>query len=300
MATRKTSKGIPLDSIVFPTDAVGLTRLDPKLATSEKAAWLLGLGYPHGVFVTNEPLPAFADAAAFRKALPRVGLMPRDAVVRWWALDEADDDEASQNEALKNPKPPKLSEEIKMLLSWGKAWQLWNLEAQFGSEVVATEFVNALSKCKAKDFQSKLDRVAGVIGAVHYTLLRVPKKTEAALRAKLKAKFKEVEKLDELWRPGEELDVMLNGRKGVERSGKDLNGEIYLSNIPFAADDPKWALEELKKQLKTLRPADRAVADPQFGVALGPAAVKLLKANLAKFYKDSRKMSEEALALFKA
>lgn len=300
MATRKTSKGIPLDSISFPTDAVGLTRLDPKQVTSEKAAWLLGLGYPHGVFATNEPLPSFADAAAFRKAMPRTGLMPKDAVVRWWALDSADDDEVSQNEAFQNPKAPKLAAEIPNLLKWGKAWQLWNLEAQFGSEAVATAFVNALVKHKAKDFQSKLDRVAGVIGALHYTLLRVPKKLERALRTKLEAKFKEVEKLDELWRPGEELDVMLNGRKGVERSGKDLNGEIYLSNLQFAVDDPKWGLEELKKQLKTLRPADRAMADPQFGVVLGPAAVKLIKANMARFYKDTRKMSEEALALFKA
>ena len=299
MATSKKPSGINLDAIQFPSDAVGLTRCDPKLTVSQKAAWLFGLGYPHGVFVTDEPIDTtITSARDFVMRYGRTGVMPREAVVRIYLLDGVDDD-AEAREIIAHPKPPRLAAEIKALLKWGKAWQVWNLEAQFGSEAVATGLVDALMKEKPKAFQSKLDRVSGIIGALSYTLLRVPAKTAAALRKKLEARFKEVLKLGELWRPGEQLDLMLNGRKGVERSGVDLNGELYLGDLQFAHDDAAWALTQLTKQLKTLRPSDRARADPQFGVVFGAKAVKLIRSNLSKFFAENRKAVEAEFALFK-
>ena len=87
-----------------------------------------------------------------------------------------------------------------------------------------------------------------------------------------------------------------NGRKAVEEWGSNFNGELHLSDLVHAHDDPDWVAAMAIAKLAKLKPADRAFFDIQLAVVGGPKVLAALRKSTGAF-KDQAKKIEDQLSL---
>lgn len=281
------AKGGVFDAIeALPTGTFGASRA-PTWAVSERAAALLGLGYPNFLVPSSA---SYTGTDAELHELFELCVVPRDAVDK---LRKAATDSETRRP---------LADEAEATLQFGGPHVLHVLEAAYGAEETARVFVEQLASYPVEEWSGgdKLENYGwAVIRMLYFTLLRVPPKLRTQLRAMLEKVFAKVSKgtPEEWWRPVQALDVILHGRVGVERSGKNFNGTLHLRELIFADDDPAWVASQVIGQLKTLKPADREVFDLQLAVVGGDKVLAALKSSVAKFPSDQKKSIAAQLSL---
>jgi hypothetical protein len=269
----------------LPSDAWGLSRVKPGVASSETAAALLGLGYPNMIVPSSDPYVAGeADLGAMvvNRVVPRAALEP---LYRFYTRSSPDELE--------------LEPTVKTMLTSGTTLIVWIVEALFGSAATAEQFLTTLEALPEKEWSGdNLLEINGwsVLRGLAFVLWRVPPDHRAALRGRLAKIFERVSK-QELWRPGKTLDVMLNGRAGVERNGRRASGEIQFSELLFADDDPTWVAQMVTDRLAKLRAADREQFNIQLAVIGGSNVVAALRDSQKKFGSDQKKPMATQLAL---
>lgn len=238
-------------------EAAGRTRTAPDVARSELTAAMLGIGYPHVLISPSE----VAEAKAAKKG----------------TVEKAAED----------------------VLRYGGPRMVETLEAQYGAVPAATAIVDALVAAKVGDLQGGKYENYGwaVIYGLGWLLWRVPISQRETLRGKLRGVLEKLQAAGELWRTGQALDVILNGRAGVERSGRNFNGQLFLTEAVWADDDREWVRAFVLSRLKTLRPQDREPFDIQLAVVGGAPVLAALRNSLAKFPKDQRASAERQFSL---
>jgi hypothetical protein len=287
----KASKSVFDQLEPLPTNAWGLTRVPHDFASSERAATLLGLGYPHIILPSTEAFTG-TDDALYKRQDARV--IPRNALDRLYRAHTA---RAVRKGELQ------LASEVEIVLQHGGPYVVWLLEAMFGSEPMARAFVERLDSYPVSVWETdgQLENYGWMmIRMFGYTLWRVPASVRTELRGQLEALFGRVSAgLDRpAWsRPIQALDLILHGRVGAERCGRGYNGKLHLSELHFADDDPAWIAERVLDKLTTLRPADREFWDIQLAVLGGPTVLAALKANTKCFKADQKKSIETQLSL---
>lgn len=288
MAKAKSKAGT-FDAIEpLPTDAWGLSRVKPGAASSETAAALLGLGYPNMFVPTSEPFSGTDDDLIARV---RSRLIPRTTLEQLFALYMKPP-----------PSAPDLATTAKHVIENGTSLIVWIVEAQHGSVATAEAFVSALAAYPVTDWfgDNALEKSAwSSLRGLAFTLWRIPADVRTRLRDKLAAIYEQVAAHDpQLWRPGKTLDVLVNGRAGVERNGRRVGDHLQLSELLHAADDPEWVAKQTIERLATLRAADREQFDIQLAVIGGPKVLAALRDSPTKFSSDQKKSIAMQLTLF--
>ncbi len=288
-AKAKPTKPGPFDALEpLPTDAWGLSRIKPGFASSDRAATLLGLGYPHIILPSTEDFTG-TDQELFKRQDLRV--IPRNAIERLYRAH-------THREG-----PLSLAEEVKHIMHRGGSYVVFLLEAMFGTEATARAFVKQLISYPTEEWSGG-DEIENygwmMIKMFAYTLWRVPAKVRVELRGELGKLFERVSKgkpPKEWWRPTQALDMILNGKAAVERCGSGYNGQTHLSELLYAEDDPAWLATKVTERLATLRPVDGAGWDIQFAVIGGPKVLAALRDNIKRFKADQKKSIEVQLSL---
>jgi len=287
-------------SFVVPPNAAGLARVPASMAVSEQAAAVLGLGYPHVLVTLDEPLAELPDYATYKRrylgavAIPRALPPILHAIARSVPSIEALDKVVATP-----PAPPPLDEAISQALRFGGVNIVPVIEALYGSEPAATAFVAALVSASVADLNGGKYENYGysVIYMLGHLLWRVPQDVRSRLRGELAGVLDRLQGAGKLWRGGKALDVILNGRAGVERSARGFEGKRFLTQHVWADDDPDWVASNVLATLATLRPADREVFDIQLAVVGGPQVLAALRGATDRFPKDQRASIEAQLAL---
>ncbi len=318
-AAPKKKKGKPtlldrLASWQVPTDVVGLSRPWQGMAVDERAHALLGCGFPRMLLALDEPLAELTDYDQYNKLWGDKFVIPRALAPIRQAIEENSIPSREELEkALRRGKGAPLAEAVEGLFKYGRT-TMWTLEVLHGSEATAEAAVKYLTSRPTKAWHSHDDldeKEARKIGAkglesrgymtiahLGWVLQRVPAATEKRLRQQLRALLEKARDPEgDLWRAGQALDLILNGRKAVEKWGSNFNGELHLSDLVHAHDDPDWVAATAIAKLAKLRPADRAFFDVQLAVVGGPKVLAALRKSTAAFKKDQAKMIEDQLSL---
>ncbi len=283
--------------MALPDDAFGLTRVPAGMASSDRAAALLGLGFPHMLVLTDEAVPPLAGYADYKRRYLGATIVPRALLPVMYSVPYARGDDAL-DEAVKNPPAIDLDEAVEASLKQGGP--VFVLEGLFGSVATAEAIVAALT---AENLAGGTYENYGpsIIHGLGFMLFRVPAKVRDKLRADLASVLERLRANDQVWHAGKAIDVIINGRAGVERSGyrfaNQPNGYIHFGNLIFADDDPVWLAERIAERFAVLEPAHRESFDIQLAVVGGSKVLSLLRKNIGAFNKDQAKRIADQLSL---
>jgi hypothetical protein len=291
-------------SYEIAADAAGLARVPAGMASSPRAAALLGIGYPHVLMTTDEAMPKLASYADYKRRYDGKNIVPRALLPVMYAVSRAPLDPAELDKAVANPVTDATVEDAaEEALTDRRPWLIFVMEGLFGSTATARAFAAALTAADPDDLAGGRyeDYGSGTIPMLGWVLWRVPAKVRTEVRAALAKVLARLRAEDKVWRVGKAIDLVVGGRAVVERSGARFgnqpNGYLHLGQLPFADDDPPWVAERVAERLKVLRPADRETFDIQLAVAGGPAALATLRANVDRFKKHPAHPAEDQLAL---
>lgn len=286
-----------LDGIAPPIDAWGLARAKGLGATATIEGHL-GCGFPGVVLTTDEALTDTPTIESFQKLYPYgtvPGVMPAWAVARLYRVCDGRVEPAA---ALRDEAPLALDEaELANLLLRGNSLLVWLLEAALGAAPVLDAVVGYMT---STDPEIWIHAAAAqpVVRGLGRVLLRVPTAVRAAHVGTLEALFGKLF-TDKPSQAAKALDVVLHGRAGVERSGKGFHGALFLSEYAWADDDPAWVIEGVRACLAKLRPADRAIFEPQVVVAGGVPLIEAFRSSQEKFQVVFRKNMTAHATLFR-
>ncbi|MFN0247702.1 MAG: hypothetical protein ACKV2T_12520 [Kofleriaceae bacterium] len=292
--SRTSSLADRLAAVAIPSDAWALSRVKPGVSVSPHVDRLLAIGWPHMISVVDEPwTPTNAKQALRTYDLSRV--VPRDMLPRLYAYKSVYD--PSQRDAAFAAEPMDVTlASVIYDETTAHTWErIWILEAMFGAEPVATEFVDALVKAPSHEWEDSVVSAAAIKG-----LGSVLDRASAVVRAQLRGK------LEELYAglgdnaptgAGKALDIILHGRKGVARSGRL---EPDNSDFHWARDDAKWVEKEVLAKAPTWKGRDRNWFDAQLAFVGGPKVLAAMRASLASggVYSEHVKAVGDQLSLF--
>ena len=315
----KKAKGKPsllerVASWPVPSDAAGLSRPWKGMAVDDRAHALLGCGYPRMLVGVDEPVAELTNLATYKKLYGEKNVIPRALAPIRQAIEETRVFSVEEYEkSMRSGKGLPLAEAIEGLFKYGRQ-TLRTLEILHGSAAVAEAAVKQLAAYPTLVWHGcdKLDeneaRAIGRTGLesrgymtirqLGHLLWRVPLVVEKRLRAQLREVLEKArDPRGRLWRAAQALDVILNGRAAVERFGSNFNGDLHLSDLVHAYDDPDWVTSKVIAKLTKLRPADRAGFDIQLAVVGGPKVLAALRKGTAAFKKDQAKSIADQLSL---
>lgn len=315
----KKSKGKPsflerVASWPVPSDAAGLARPWKGMAVDERAHALLGCGFPRMLVAVEEPVTELTDFDTYKKLYDEALVIPRAAAPIRQAVQETFVHSAEEYEkSMRSPKPLHLIEAIEGLFKYGRQ-TMGVLEIQYGSTAVVEAAVKHLVSLPAivwhgyDELDEKEARRIGqkglesrgymTIRQLGHMLWRVPVAVAKRMRAELVKLLERARDPEgELWRAAQALDVILNGRAAVERFGSNFNGELHLSDLVHAHDDPEWVAAKALARLGKLKPADREHFDIQLAVVGGPKVLAALRKGTAAFKKDQASSIADQLSL---
>jgi hypothetical protein len=284
-------------------DAYGLSLVQKGFGKTPEDDVLFALGYPHIVVATDDPIPAVNADNLYKKLPLQTTHVPRAFLARYFEALRCGADTDGIAQALAKEPPPMtdtaLAKLLPKILESGEAYDYLVLEAMVGSEKLAEVTVSALEKLPSKAWDGaggKLDTYGGdILQALYFVLLRVSKPTRTELRARLEKLYRAGAQYAG-GRPVSALDVILHGRKGVERSGyRDADDELF-QDLIYADDDPAWVAKVALDVLSHLKPGDWAAFDLRMAFLGGPKVMKALKNGLAKFPPPSRSGAKRQLA----
>ncbi len=294
-ARKGTTFAMLAEQVELPADACGRGRCVRGLAVSPAAAAVLDCGFPGGFFAYDAPVAPKPNVNKFMLAYGQGGFVPRGALPTVYAIAAAAPADLAKAHA--NPPPmPSLEKAMTHALHYGDAIELYAIEAHYGAEAVLDAVVTAFAEKHDRKWKHAHRQYRYLTFGLRSLQWRVSKAARDRMRQRLLARWE----LDDDC--SAELDVLLNGRAGVERSGDRFgnqpNGPIDSSDLAQAHDDPQWALDQWLARLKILKPADRVKVHPQLLVLCGPKAVAATRANFARFRSADKKKNEAYLSLF--
>lgn len=318
-ATAKKAKGKLsfLDRVAtwpIPRDAAGLARPWKGMAVDERAHALLGCGYPRMLVAVDAPVAELTDFATYEKLYAGQLVIPRALAPIRQAIEETEvHSDAEREKSMLSPKPLPLPEAIAEMFKAGLQ-TLRPLEIQHGSLAVAEAAVKQLASYPSivwhsyddldedEAFEIGQSGLASSGGAtirqLGWLLWRVPAAAEKRLRAELATVLEKARDPEgDLWQAARALDMILNGRASVEKHGSSNNGELHLTDLIYAYDDPDWVASQVTAKLAKLKPADREYFDIQLAVVGGKKTLAALRKATAAFKKDQAKSIEDQLSL---
>lgn len=302
-ATRASSPPLleVLGTLRPPKDAWGLTRA-AGLGASAAAEAYLGCGYPQ-MIVTVDAASEDVALDAFHERYPHgevPATMPRGDVRKLFRVRAAGLDPDAQATALCKEEPLALDEDT--VADWlenpASRLQGWLLEAELGTEAVLDAAIAFLPRVAPDDWRYA-HSVASALRGLGAMLYRVPAAARARYVEALEA-LHEPESAGARSKAAKALDVILHGRKGVERSGDGFDGRLFLAEYAWAGDDPAWVADRVLERLATLRPADREIFDPQVVVAGGAALIEAFRSSQSRFQVPFRGAMTTYATLFRA
>lgn len=268
----------------LPSEAWGLGRCPRALASSDRAHALLGLGYPHMLLTTDGELPA--SDVALRALMDKTRIVPRVAVdwlYRVYSLDPQ--------------KKIKLDRAVKHQFREyaGNQFAMFALEHLFGASATATAFVDELERMAAGRWKTKPDPHGVALRTLVFVLWRTPPDVHAALTARIAAIYAKLANTEDAdWRWVRSLDIIVNGRAGIEREREGMRP--YFEQLLYA-NDPAWVAKITLDTLLGLERTDREMFTIQLGVIGGPRVIQQLRNSTAKFQTDQNKLINLQLSL---
>lgn len=303
-----------LASWTMPTDAAGLRRPWKGMAVDDRAHALLGCGFPRMLVALDEPVAELQDFEHYKKLYGEQFVIPRALAPIRQAIEETRVFSTEEYEkSMRRGEGLPLAEAIEGLFQYGRQ-TMWTLEVLHGSEATAEAAVAYLASLPAiawhgyDDLDEKEARRIGqkgletrgymTIGHLACVLWRVPVAVEKRLREQLRGVLEKARDPEgELWSAAQTLELILGGRKAVETWGSRFNGELHLTDLVHAYDDPEWVGSMTIAKLAKLKPADRAFFDIQLAVVGGPKVLGAMRKATGAFKKDQAKKIEDQLSL---
>ena len=288
MEDRLFALGFP--NIILPTD----DKLNAKKIVSmndfntQKNKFSLGSSLPRGMSVAS--VNAVTQLDVWRRGVNEP--FPWDACTDSGVLDEGllTEGNPDVNEAWGQP------HHFARLMQTGGGWlsNLYILEAVFGTRAVINVMLDWLETLPAGNFQTHdLGYYRIPFAEMHFLLLRLSTADRLAAISRLQSLFSDIDTANEKdWyeEAVKLLDVALNGRAGVERSGyRPDNVNLNANAMQYIPDDPDWVDEIVLSNLADQKPSDWPTPDARL-VFLG--SEKLLVEYCAKwktFRKQDRK-----------
>lgn len=291
-APAKPTKNIFAAIEPLPTDSWRLSTIDPKIASSEQAAQLLGLGYPRMFLTTPGDFTGTDDQLAALASNTRV--IPRGALKRIFTISTFPDMIADE-----------LTHAVSQLVVYsGNHFGMYALECLYGTVETATAIVDKIASLPLEQWSEegpeneRFYNLGGMlITGLGFLLWRVPAKTRAALHARLEQVFKKVTSLGN-YDPIAALDRLLHGRAGWERTHDD-EPLRDLSSLLFITDDPGFVADKYLPKLQAQSARDWPMFDIQIGIVGGPKVMKALRESTAKFPGRLKKTMTAQLSLVK-
>jgi hypothetical protein len=289
--------------MTVPPETHGLTFLRKGFGRTPSDDVLFALGYPHIVVATDEPMPEVTVENLYRKFPLGTTHVPRVFLSRYFeALQCGADTEGIERALAKDPPAitaAKVGKVVKTLLEHGNEYDYLVLEAMVGSTILAEATVAALEGYPTKAWNGAggvLDTYGGdILKSLYFVLLRVPTKTRKSLCARLEKLYKAGKKYQG-GRPIDALDVLLHGRKGVERGGyRDADEELF-QDLIYADDDPAWVSKVALGVLAHLKPADYGKFDLRMAFLGGAKLLAAMKSGVNKFPSGDRSSAKRQLA----
>ncbi|HEX4416352.1 MAG TPA: hypothetical protein VH165_00575 [Kofleriaceae bacterium] len=259
------------------TAASGAKLVKPGFATTKAGDLAFALGFPHLEYIVDDhPDDARAEMIAYERRGYRIG-WPRNVAIRWCRITAskgfkrtpqgATELDTAGKKALKNG-TPLTAEEVGLTLksmfsdtsSYEDLQDLVRLfEAFMGPELIASSIVDALEKSSNNVWNHQDHDRAQALRHTGFLLLRLPASLADKLRGRLAAIFdRRVKALPtkELGpRKGERgsllraLDLVLNGRAGVERSGERDEDMLEPADLVHITNDPAFVCEAARQRV---------------------------------------------------
>ncbi len=290
-APAKPAKNIFAAIDPLPTNSWRLSTIDPKLASSEQAAQLLGLGYPRMFLTTPGDFTGTDEQLSTLASNTRI--IPRGALKRIFTISTFPDMTADD-----------LTEAVSQLVVYsGNHFGMYALECLYGTVETATAIVDKVASLPLEQWteegpeNERFYNLGGtLITGLGFLLWRVPAKTRDALHARLEKVFKKVASLGN-YAPIAALDRLLHGRAGWERTHEEPLRD--LSSLLFITDDPAFVADKYLPKLQAQSARDWPLFDIQIGVVGGPKVMKALRESTAKFPGRLKKTMAAQLSLVK-
>jgi hypothetical protein len=274
-APAKPAKNIFAAIEPLPTDSWRLSTIDSKIATSDQAAQLLGLGYPRMFLTTPGDFAGTDEQLGTLASSSRI--IPRGALKRIYTLYTFPDLNADD-----------LTRAVSELLDFsGNHFAMYALECLYGTVETATAILDKLESTpvahwgeEGDDGERFCDHGDAALRGLGFLLWRVPANTRTALRARLEQVHAKVSPAGN-YGTVKALDEILHGRAGWERVNADK--PLDTSSLLFVDDDPAFVAAKVLAHLKTQSSRDRPLFDIQLGVIGGPKVLKALRESTTKF-----------------
>ena len=264
----------PEDDVLYALGWPRLTWLEPGDATAKELAnsKLFSSRYPFSV----RPTP--------------VGVVPRRlrSLVAWRAQNSDSIDAQNDTSPIKSKEREALLD-FALTELYGFAFTFL-LESILTTPVVLDGFVARLRAMKPKKLSALSS--GGALQAIHWLLLRTDAPRARDLRAELSAIHAAAAKHGES-RAIEGLDLAVNGRAGVERSGEQDDDGVIMNDVEYAIDDLDFVRDRALAFLPKMKAADRSWVSARLAFLGGDAGLAAIAANTRKIHASGR----EALVL---
>lgn len=233
-------------ALVHGASAQGAAYVKKGYTFSPEMDLAFALGYPHFVYLADghpaDEDPAVLGSQFIADNARDITIWPREVAYRaaraWSSLNNA----SLRAERFKEDKGPIREDEAADIVRTrlrafrGDVLMLL-LEGMVGPDVVADAAVSAMETYGEEDW----DAMGGAPYALGFVLLRLPAATAEKLRGRLHAVQSRVQKAGWNTRSIRDLDVMLHGLEGAERSAYRPSGtHISRMYTTLVNDDPTW------------------------------------------------------------
>ena len=289
-------------SLVDVRSAAGRDGIRKGYGFTEEDDVLYALGWPRLVWLEPGDASAkeLADSKLFSsryrwdlRSMP-IGAAPRSLRgLMDWRKQNSDSIDAQNDASPIKPKEREAMLDFALTEMLGFGFTL-RLEAIFTTPVVLDGLMDRLRKKKAKDWVGAFGATANAaIGAMHWMLLRTEKARASQLREELSAIHKAMSKGTERSRALKALDLAVNGRAGVERSGYVNDKGMLGNDVEYAFDDFDFVRAKALAFIPTMRPADRSWVSGRLAYLGGPDVLEAIAKNVKGVHTSHR----DALAL---
>jgi hypothetical protein len=162
------------------------------------------------------------------------------------------------------------------------------LESILGTPVVLNGYVERLRKLKPKDWTGAFGSADGALRAIHFMLLR----TEATQAKKLREELSRIHAAAS--KAGRSnalsaLDVAVNGREGVERSGeREGDDDLIMDDAEYVLDDPGYVRDKVLAAITKMKPADRGYVSGRLAFLGGDEVFEAIAKNIKRIHSSNR------------
>ncbi len=290
-------------ALVDSRSAFGLAFIRPGYGRTPEDDRLYALGWPNMSWLTpgDASEPELDDRTLLSSRYPfECGAMPVGVVPRRVrALAELRKNKAPGFAYL--DASPIGAKERESLLDFALTEQLgfattMMLESILTTPVVLNGYVERLRKLKPKDWTGAFGRADGALRAIHFMLLR----TEAAQAKKLREELSRIHSVASKAGKSSALsaiDVAVNGREGVERSGeREGDAGLVMNDAEYALDDPGYVREKVLAAITKMKPAERGFVHGRLAFLGGDEVFQAIAKNLKRIHSSNREMLAVSLS----